>query len=126
MAQILCALLFFSGMASLIFETLWFRRAGLVFGNGVWASALVLSSFMAGLALGNALAARFAHRVRRPVRAYAAIELVIAAAGLGLVVLLPRMTGWLSPLFRSLVDTPALLNAVVSNAGQQLALGFFL
>jgi predicted membrane-bound spermidine synthase len=62
------ALFFASGAAALIFETLWFRRAGLAFGNSVWASALVLSSFMAGMALGNAIAARLAPRMRWPFR----------------------------------------------------------
>src|SRR5262249_2345152 len=52
----ICAVLFLSGIGALIFETLWLRLSGLAFGNSVWAAALILSSFMAGLALGNALA----------------------------------------------------------------------
>ena len=55
---VLCLLFFLSGAAALLFETLWFRLATLAFGNSVWASSLVLSSFMMGLALGNAWAAR--------------------------------------------------------------------
>ena len=51
-----------SGAAALLFETLWFRLTGLGLGNSVWASSVVLAAFMAGLALGNALAAR----LRRP------------------------------------------------------------
>src|SRR5437773_229394 len=54
---ILAGILFLSGIGSLIFETLWLRLSGLSFGNSVWAAALILSSFMAGLALGNAIAA---------------------------------------------------------------------
>src|SRR4029450_9032596 len=54
---VLCGVLFLSGTGALIFETLWLRLSGLVFGNSIWAAALILSSFMAGLALGNALAA---------------------------------------------------------------------
>jgi hypothetical protein len=50
---ILCAILFLSGIGALIFETLWLRLSGLAFGNSVWATALILSSFMGGLALGN-------------------------------------------------------------------------
>ena len=53
---IFCAVLFLSGTGALIFETLWLRLSGLAFGNSVWAAALILSSFMTGLALGNALA----------------------------------------------------------------------
>src|SRR5207248_11645438 len=49
-------MLFLSGIGSLIFETLWLRLSGLAFGNSICAAALILSSFMAGLAVGNALA----------------------------------------------------------------------
>src|SRR2546427_2600388 len=50
-------LLFFSGVGALIFETLWLRLSGLEFGNSIWAAALILSSFMAGLGLGKGVAA---------------------------------------------------------------------
>ena len=112
MTFLLCALFFASGAAALIFETLWFRQTGLVFGNGVWASSLVLASFMAGLALGNGLAARHAHRFDRPVRLYAVLEVVIAASGVALVYGLPDLAAALTPWLRPLRDTPALLNAV--------------
>jgi hypothetical protein len=42
-------------MGALIFETLWLRLSGLAFGNSVWAAALILPSFMAGLAMGLTL-----------------------------------------------------------------------
>src|SRR4030095_7186141 len=54
---VLSSVLFLSGTGALIFDTLWLRLSGLAFGNSVWAAALILSSFMAGLALGNAIAA---------------------------------------------------------------------
>src|SRR2546421_8354871 len=60
---VLCGVVFFSGTGALIFETLWLRLSGLGFGNSTWAAALILSSFMAGFALGNALAA--SSRIRR-------------------------------------------------------------
>lgn len=44
---------------------------------------------MAGLALGNAAAARFGARIASPVRLYAGIEILIAVTGLGLVFGLP-------------------------------------
>jgi spermidine synthase len=59
----LTAIFTFSGASALIFEVLWFRQAGLAFGNSIWASSLVLSAFMGGLALGNALAAWLGPRV---------------------------------------------------------------
>jgi spermidine synthase len=107
---LLCALFFLSGVAALLFETLWFRQAGLAFGNGVWASSLVLSSFMAGLALGNGLAARFGGGMRRPLRLYAVLELAIAVAGVALVFRLQALSPLLVPLLQPWLDVPWLLN----------------
>jgi predicted membrane-bound spermidine synthase len=103
------ALFFASGAAALVFETLWFRRAGLAFGNSVWASALVLSSFMAGMALGNAIAARFAARLRSPLRVVAGLEVGIAVVGVTLVAALPLLGPALAPLFGPLLPTPWLI-----------------
>ena len=110
MSALLCALFFASGASSLIFETLWFRQAGLAFGNSVWASSLVLSGFMGGLALGNGVAARHGTRLGNPVRAYAVAETIIAATGIGLVYLLPVLGSALAPLLRPLLDQPLVLN----------------
>ena len=64
--MIFFGILFLSGIAALIFETLWLRLSGLAFGNSIWAAALILSSFMAGLALGNVIAASSKVRCWRP------------------------------------------------------------
>src|SRR5678816_2834560 len=110
MGALLTAAFFASGASALIFETLWFRQAGLAFGNSIWASSLVLSAFMAGLALGNALAARVGPRLANPVRAYAYAEAAIALTGIGLVYVFPVLGAALAPLFRPLLDQPWLLN----------------
>jgi predicted membrane-bound spermidine synthase len=95
---VLRAVFLLSGAAALVFETLWFRLTRLAFGNSVTASAIVLASFMAGLALGNAAVAWRGPRVRRPILAYAGLEVVIGAAGMGLVLLLPVLPARLAPL----------------------------
>ncbi len=112
MSVALYAAFFLSGCSALIFETLWFRQAGLAFGNSVWASSLVLAGFMAGMALGNLAAARIGDGVRRPLRLYAAAEGVVAVTGVGLVLLLPALGGVLAPLLSPLTDQPAVLNTV--------------
>jgi spermidine synthase len=66
-----------SGATGLIYEVLWARMLGLVFGATTVAISAVLAAFMGGLALGSALAARFAGKLSRPVRAYACIELAV-------------------------------------------------
>ncbi len=116
----LIALFFVSGLASLVFETLWLRQAGLVFGNTVWATSITTASFMAGLALGSGIAARVGGRFTQPLRAYAALELVVGAAGLALVFALPVLVSALAPTFRPFLDSPAALNAV------RMALAFVL
>jgi predicted membrane-bound spermidine synthase len=78
---ILSGILFLSGISALIFETLWLRLSGLTFGNPIWSAALILSSFMAGMALGNAFAAPSRVQRWRPLRLYAFLEQVIASLG---------------------------------------------
>jgi spermidine synthase len=99
---VLCSVLFLSGMGALIFETLWLRLSGLAFGNSIWAAALILSSFMAGLALGNALAASSKiHRWRR-LYFYAVLELLVAFFGCTIVFGLPVLGDVLRPLWQML------------------------
>lgn len=103
-----CAVFFASGAAALLFETLWFRQAGLLVGNTVWASALVTASFMAGLAIGNVFALRVGWRLARPLRVFAGLELVIAATGALLVLALPRLAQAIGPLLSPLQGSAAL------------------
>ncbi len=79
-----------SGTTGLIYEVVWARMLGLVFGATTLAVSTVLASFMGGLALGSALAGRAAARLKRPLRAYGLIELGIAIYAL-LVPLLFRL-----------------------------------
>jgi predicted membrane-bound spermidine synthase len=108
MSAATCAVFFFSGAAALLFETLWFRQAGLVVGNTVWASSLVMAAFMTGLALGNAFAMRVGFRLARPLRVFAALELVVATTGIALVLLLPRLGLLLAPLLARLSGSAGL------------------
>jgi len=109
---VLCGVFFVSGAAGLIFEALWFRQAGLAFGNGVTAASLVLASFMGGLALGSGVVAVAGSRIKRPLLAYALLELAIAGGGIALVLGLPDLGRMLAPLERGLADAPLLLAVV--------------
>jgi len=71
----ICFLL--SGATGLIYEVVWARMLGLVFGATTIAISAVLVAFMGGLALGSALAARLAMRISRPLRGYALMEICI-------------------------------------------------
>jgi spermidine synthase len=99
---ILSGILFLSGIGALIFETLWLRVSGLAFGNSIWSAALILSSFMGGLALGNAIAASAKVRRWRPLHLYAALELTVAFFGCTIVFALPLLGEWLRPVWQTL------------------------
>ncbi len=73
-------LLFISGMCALVFQVTWLREFRLVFGASTPASAAVLAIFMGGLGAGNALLGQRADHAARPLRLYAALELVIAVS----------------------------------------------
>ncbi len=110
MALLLTVIFFLSGAAGVLFEVIWFRLMGLTLGNSAWASSIVLASFMAGLALGNAIAARHGVRFKRPLRAYGLIETVVAVAGVAIVFALPAVSPTLARLFTHLTARPWTVN----------------
>ena len=75
---LLSGLVFLSGASALIYQLLWLRLLGLVFGVTVHAASTVLASFMAGLAIGSYTTGRIAPRIRRPLLWFAAAEALIA------------------------------------------------
>jgi hypothetical protein len=93
----ICVALFCSGAAALVFETLWFRQASLAFGNSVWASALVTSAFMGGMAVGSLLVARARGGARRRLILYGLLELAVSVFGVVLVHGLPALSQIFAP-----------------------------
>ncbi|HJP94370.1 MAG TPA: fused MFS/spermidine synthase [Pyrinomonadaceae bacterium] len=79
-----------SGATGLIYEVLWARMLGLVFGATTLAISTVLAAFMGGLALGSVLAGRLASRITKPIATYGFMEIGIAIYAL-LVPLLFRL-----------------------------------
>jgi spermidine synthase len=82
------ALFLLSGGTALVYQVTWVRNLSLIFGASHQATSIVLASFMAGLALGGALAGRRAGSVARPLRAYGILEVGIALFALALPTLL--------------------------------------
>jgi len=81
------AVFFLSGAAGLVYEVVWARSLGLVFGASHLAVSTVLAVYMAGQALGSRLLAGLADRTERPLRLYGLLELGVAASGLGFLAL---------------------------------------
>ncbi len=77
--------LFASGVAGLLYETLWARYLGLLLGHAAWAQSLVLALYMGGMAAGAALGARSVGQagVRRLLWAFAAVEAVLGVLAIG-------------------------------------------
>jgi predicted membrane-bound spermidine synthase len=108
----IAAVFFASGAAALVFEVVWLHRAGLVFGNDLWSTTLVLSTYMGGLAIGNGLVVAYGSRLRRLLTTYALLEITVAVTGVTATHVLPRLTGVLVPLLRSLTLHPQFANGV--------------
>jgi len=70
-------LFFCSGAAALVYEVVWSKYLGQMFGSTVYAQTVVLAVFMGGLALGNSIFGRRSDRIRSPIRIYAYVELAI-------------------------------------------------
>ena len=85
----------FSGVVGLIYEVLWIRMLGLVFGHTVFALTTVLAAFMGGLALGSFAFGRVADSCRRVLTLYGLLEIGIGAYCFFLPILLP----WISTLY---------------------------
>jgi len=68
-----------SGAVSFAYEVLWTRLLGHVLGGSVYAFATMLASVLLGIALGGALAARWARDAARAALGFAAAELATAA-----------------------------------------------
>ena len=98
MLLLLVAILFFcSGASALVYQVLWLRKLGLVFGVTVYAASTVWASFMFGLAVGSWLAGRVADRVRRPLVWFGAAEALIGLSA----VATPFALVWLQGLYAS-------------------------
>jgi spermidine synthase len=95
-------LVFFSGATGLLYEFCWSKRLANWLGNTGQAHAILLATFMGGLALGAWLFGRRADRSARPLALYGALEI-----GVGLLALL----------FPTMLDLAGSLYVSVGSAG---------
>jgi spermidine synthase len=79
--RLLLACLFASGFTGLVYEVLWTRWFGLVFGTMAVSVSAVLAAFFLGIAVGSYLIACRLPAVRRPFLFYATLEGAIALFG---------------------------------------------
>jgi spermidine synthase len=79
-AVAILAIFFVSGMSSLLYQIVWLRQLGFVFGNTVHAAATLIAVFLAGLGIGAWIFGRHLRTVP-PLLLYAALEVVIGLYG---------------------------------------------
>jgi len=108
---LLAVLVFLSGAASLVYEVLWLKELGLLFGSTAYAASTTLAVFFLGLAVGGAVFGRLSPRLRSPLRTYAWLELGITAAAAAYFLLLAIYFRLYGPLYDALADRPAAFNA---------------
>ena len=75
-----------SGFACLIYQILWMRQIGLLFGNTSHAAALTLAVFFGGLSMGGWYWGKRCQKKSGPLRTYAWLEIGIAVAGIGVII----------------------------------------
>lgn len=83
-----------SGFSGLIYQSIWTQYLGLFLGHSSYAQSLVLILFMGGMAVGAWLVSRWSSKVRRPLLAYALIEVAIGLLGLSFDGIYQGLTGW--------------------------------
>ena len=102
---IIAGLFLISGFSGLVYEIVWTRIFGLIFGNTTLAISTVLAAYMLGLALGGLLSGRFADRLKSPLKVYALLETGIGLSALLIPLLrdpVEQLFIVLYPLFREL------------------------
>jgi spermidine synthase len=98
---------FFSGATSLSLEVAWSKEMTYLLGVDIYATATVVTAFMAGLGLGALLVSRSNRWIKAPIKTYALLQLVIGFSALLSI-----------PLFRA---TPPLFSFLFNQLGYDSA-----
>jgi spermidine synthase len=107
----LAVFFFCSGLSALVYQVLWLRMLGWVFGVTIYAASAVWATFMAGLAIGSYAAGLAGDRVRNPLRWFGAAEISIGVTALATPRLLDALQHLYVSLYPSLPDGLAALTA---------------
>ena len=102
-----------SGAASLIYQVVWFKQLQFVLGSSTFAVSMTVASFFFGLSLGSWLGGKLADRVRRPLGAYAVLELGLGAVAILVTLFLSNWSGWAAGL-APLVGEPSIKGALLT------------
>jgi len=89
-----------SGFSALVYQLIWVRLLGLVFGVSSFAVATVVAVFLLGLGLGSYFFGKWSERTRNPLRIYMYVEVSIAIASLACYLIIDYL-----PVYRLLYES---------------------
>ena len=102
-------MMFASGFAGLIYQVLWMKQLGLLFGNTAHATSITLAAFFAGLGVGSWWWGKRTSASPNPLRLYAALEVGIVLTALIYFVILKIFYGIYPHVYESLSGTAWIL-----------------
>ena len=88
-----------SGLSALVYQLIWVRLLGLVFGVSSFAVATVVAVFLLGLGLGSYFFGKWSERTDNPLRIYMYVEVGIAVTSLASYVIIEHL-----PVYRYLYE----------------------
>ena len=103
---------FLSGAAGLIYELVWVRSLGLVFGGSHLAVTTVLSVYMAGLALGSYLLGKYVQHSKRPLLLYGLLEIGVGVSAVAFVLFIKIYPSIYIPLAQGKDHAPLYLSFI--------------
>ena len=125
-------LFFLSGISGLVYEIIWARQLGLVFGNTDYGVATTLSAFMFGLGIGSLiigyLSDKYLKTASHLLITYCLMELSIGILGVGTIWIIPHLDS-LSILISSYEASPTaggLIHLSPSTNAWRLVISFLL
>lgn len=74
-----------SNISALMYQVVWGRELGYIFGNSMYAVSTVLTSFMAGIALGSFYFGGKVDGYKDPVRLFSYIEIAVGIYGIAII-----------------------------------------
>ncbi len=110
MIGVLVGVFVLSGVAGLIYESIWSRYLGLFVGHSAYAQIIVLVIFLGGMSLGAFIVGKRSSRLSSPLLWYAAVEGIVGLVALLFHDLFLSTTGWAyASIFPWLAGTPLIV-----------------
>lgn len=108
---VVAGMVFASGVAGLVYQILWMKQLGLLFGNTAQAASATLAAFFLGLGVGSWWWGRRVSSTKRPLRVYALLEWGIAGSAILYFGLLLCFESFYPALYQMLGGTEWMLGA---------------